>query len=245
MFLVFSFAVNPSEIKATDDFNCNFENIFLFEYDHIIWYNYIQIIESVACDIDTYWREVEATWLEYQSPNYVVQEYADYPYVTPDTFTHRTPNGACNVRPNTVNLSAYYCRDHSGIVFSEPLRFMHYLAWEENGFGELNIAYVLAHEWVHHIQHISSSNLILVDRELQAECLAGAYLNFAINNHPLVHIDLSLEDWTALQEVIPGNVPEDLMVSDSGAWAGVSVLERSNALTLGFEEGADICMSNS
>lgn len=242
--VVICFLFKSPTSGAVDDADCNFEDLFLFDYEQVIWHEYSHLIESVICDVDDYWHQLEYEWLNYQSPTYVVQEYVDFPYVTPDSFPYRTPNGACNTWTDSPTVVAFYCLQQTGLVLREPLNFLDYLSWEANGYGELKIVRVLAHEWAHHVQQLMASSPTLQAYELQAECLTGVYLNYAVNNNSSTHVDLLTEDWAALQQAIPIDGPLDLMVSDTGVWSEISVFEQGSALRLGFEEGIDACLAD-
>jgi predicted metalloprotease len=212
-------------------------NIFTFEYNNTSWQEYTEIIENASCDIDFFWSQVDGLQVNYQSPNYVVQEYSSSPFITPTTFTSRTQNGACNIRPTFV--AGYYCTSPYSIVFSEPTDFLDYLRWERNQHGKLNVALFLAHEWGHHIQ-LSSLNDHAVP-ELQAECFVGAYFQYAISNPDQTLVDFSQGDWDALMQVIP--ISSNEPAGDIERWEDITIGERGRALRMGYQGGVSLCLS--
>jgi predicted metalloprotease len=76
-------------------------------------------------------------------------------------------------------LNAYYCRNEDVIVLEEP----HLLRPWYQEYGDFAPAYALAHEWGHAVQFrlgiLQSPNVAPIMKELQADCLAGAWAAFA------------------------------------------------------------------
>lgn len=233
------FATTP-EIMIEEVPECNDElRIFLFDYDSDIWDEYTTVIKDASCDVDYFWSQIVELPVEYEPPEYIVQEYIDSPFVTPDSFSQRIENNAC-LRPTSDTAAAYYCRVSNGIRISEPTKFLSYLEWKENQFGELAIMMTVAHEWGHHVQSLLSiehnSNT-----ELQAECFKGLYFHFAVNNPDLARVDVSQADWNALISVFPLDVT-DIMVSDSGPWENISIAEQGQALQIGYDRDLSTCL---
>ena len=136
---------------------------------------------------------------------------------------------------------AFYCSLDAHIVMSEV--FLDELA-EGDDFLP---AYVLAHEWAHHIQRLSGTipvyvaqdgdwnQVYIIENELRADCLAGAWMGNVAHRGYLNATDMSAVFAKALE------------VGDSGIYGrtrshGTGV-ERLRAVFLGYEEGALGCMS--
>jgi hypothetical protein len=238
LFLVYQLLVTAQE-DVSDSCDSNL-NVFLFGYNNSDWQEYIQIIENAACDIDFFWEQVPELQGHYQSPNYIVQEYSSFPFVTPTSFTGRTQNGACSIRPTFEGAQGYYCTSPYSIVISEPTEFLHYLYWEENLRGNLSVVLFLAHEWGHHIQ-LSSLNSREMP-ELQAECFVGAYFQYAISNPDQTLVDFSQEAWDALMQVIP--ISSNEPAGDIERWEQITVADRGRALRMGFASGVSACLDN-
>lgn len=227
------------QINAQGSEDCHIQaDIYLFEYADPLWTEYTQLTRDIACDLHYFWSHSAPIDIYDVHPS-IVQEYSDSFLTTPPNYERRSQNGACLDLPSSDTVSAYYCRNPNGIVIREPTQFVNYLAWEQSDLGALKIALSLAHEYGHHVQLPPVTNL--KNRELQAECYVGAYFQFAIENQDLTIVDFTLDDWSAIQRTIPIDVSQDIMVGTSGIWSTITLLERGNALRLGYNHGILEC----
>jgi predicted metalloprotease len=124
--------------------------------------HYAEIVELAKADIDEFWSgELGA---QYQSPT------AFHPYDPA-----RPPEIACD--PSNWEGNAFYCPPDSTISWDET--------WLRDGvvtFSEIQDMVpltILAHEWGHHIQNLVGSGALDVQQELQADCYAGLYVDYA------------------------------------------------------------------
>lgn len=96
----------------------------------------------------------------------------------------RTARTRCTRRPVTSNDGPFYCsRDRPRTVFvpaetlrTKVLRTRTWTGWRRHDFA---LAYVVAHEWAHHLQDVMQilhrSSLKSIQIELQADCLSGVW----------------------------------------------------------------------
>ncbi len=83
--------------------------------------------------------------------------------------------GGCGTRDNKISqevLGSFYCSSFHTIVL-DPTQLKEYY----DVIGPSSIAYVLAHEFAHGIQHINSIKLEDPMHELQADCIAGRLID--------------------------------------------------------------------
>lgn len=116
-------------------------------------------VETVVADIDAYWATQFANaGLTYTSPRLVA---VDSPLET-----------GCGALDPRFSPGAYCAADQT-VYYS--------LLWAPNDdAGQLVWWTVLAHEWGHHIQWQADTGISTVlESELQADCFAGAFLNYA------------------------------------------------------------------
>ena len=223
--------LNPAESAQ-----CNQDlQVYLFEYERDLWQDYTQTIRDAICDVDYFWSQVTEINLDYRMPDYVIQEYVDQPAHRPLEFTTIRCN---NPSPS---IPAFYCSSERGIILREPNHFMDYLAWDEISQGDLLITWTIAHEWGHHLQ---GTGLEQDDySELQAECFAGAYFRYAIENPNLTHLNFTNRDWTIILRTIPVEGREDEFVGDTGNWSNITIPEQGNALRIGYDGGLTDCIA--
>jgi uncharacterized protein len=75
----------------------------------------------------------------------------------------------CGPQP-PVPLNAFYCPPEDLLAWDVDLMTMLYAE------GDASVYLVIAHEWGHAVQRRLSADLVTLDAELQADCLAGASL---------------------------------------------------------------------
>ena len=117
--------------------------------------------------------------------------------------------------------------------------------------GDFAIAYVIAHEFAHHIQTVtgvsqlvqdqsrqdpSRQNELSVKQELQADCLAGVWANSAASDVEAGDIEEALSAAAAvgddrIQEATTGRI-------DKEGWTHGSAEQRMQWFTKGFQSGS-------
>lgn len=135
-----------------------------------------QIFDIAAEDINDFWDE---TFKEY-----------DYDYTQPEIvlFDRSQVSTGCGVAP--AQVGPFYCNiDHTMYY---PYNFM-YQQWQR--FGDYAVVTIIAHEWGHAVQNLLGAldtGGYTIDIELQADCFAGAYTQYA--NERSTKIRLNAED---------------------------------------------------
>ena len=136
----------------------------------------IEDLEAAALDIDGFWVEVFAAAEQvYQSPELV---FYDAPIDT----------GCGGAEPRAAG--PHYCPPDLTVYMDVPWMTENVLP-----YGEFAPAFVLAHEWGHHIQQELDikpcqiqeclGGATSLELELQADCLAGAWTRYADDNQSL------------------------------------------------------------
>lgn len=171
-------------------------------------------------DLDKFWRAtIAVTWpnVRYEPPTgfegYTVSE-------QPDT--------ACRFPGDIWQENAQYCSVDRLILWDEQfLRDMY------DYFGDMAPVVTLAHEWGHHVQHLTGAPAHSIQAELQADCYAGLYARHVDRNGVLE----------------PGDVEEGMQLFfalgdeyfDAANWFAENVHgpsdARSNAFLTGYETG--------
>jgi uncharacterized protein len=108
--------------------------------------------------------------------------------------------------------NAYYCGppfdpDDDYIAFD--VNFL----WRARDHGDMFVYMIVAHEWAHAVQARIDTTLRRVDYELQADCIAGATLQGAVNDGTLVLEPGDIEEvsvgLTAIADSSPWGKPGD------------------------------------
>ena len=144
----------------------------------------------------------------------------------------------CGGEPAATPENAFYCGETDEIAWDEPGLFIPY--YREN--GDLAVGIVLAHEWGHLIQNRLELDFpITYEQELNADCLAGAWLG-GMEDEGLLDgrapgergdIDEAIESIFSL-----GDSP-DTPFEDPEAHGQPE--ERVDALGTGYEGGVEAC----
>jgi predicted metalloprotease len=130
------------------------------------------LVESVATDVDAFWSEAFAS--------------EEIPYSTPslEIFDSSISTGCGEVAPETIG--PFYCPNDQTIYLDGV-----WLAEAFQTYGVAPVVQVIAHEWGHHIQQQSGimedstqvaqslNGMTSLEIELQADCLAGTWLQAA------------------------------------------------------------------
>lgn len=125
-------------------------------------------------DLDTFWAQVFSDWgTEYRSPVDMIG--------VRDAGTET----GCGVLDDIEAIFAHYCTRDETIYFNPEMRDM-----INDRIGDAAWEMVMAHEWAHHVQNISGKYVTkspelfggnyTIEHELQADCLAGAFMQDAI-----------------------------------------------------------------
>lgn len=169
---------------------------------------------DLATEIDVYWAEVFATagrGADYIDPNIIVVDH-----------TLQTPCGEIAPKPN-----AFYCPADATIYLVPG-----FLTDQEALIGDYAPVLILAHEWGHHVQRLLElSSGSGKARELQADCLAGAFTDRAESLGILEAGDL----FEALQAAIGAGDAVRLPEDHPGAHG--TAAERVEQLLAGWKSG--------
>ncbi|MCL4249472.1 MAG: neutral zinc metallopeptidase [Anaerolineae bacterium] len=134
-----------------------------------------QIFNIAAEDINDFWIEA-------------FQQYG-YQYTQPSIrlFDQSRISTGCGVAPREVG--PFYCNvDHTMYY---PLWFMDQ-QWRT--YGDYAVVTIIAHEWGHSIQNllgVLDNGDYTIQTELQADCFAGAYTNYANTRSTKIRLDQS------------------------------------------------------
>jgi uncharacterized protein len=177
------------------------------------------LLKFAASDIKTFWD----TQLEDQGVS----------YVPPDSFS--TYNGPIETGcGESVPRNAFYCPVDNDIYMDETLA-------EDalTGVGDFGPVFILAHEWGHSVQAnlgvLNDPRIPGIQRELQADCFAGAYAANADERGLLEQGDLD----EAAQSLIAAGDPAGTPWYDPQAHG--SAQQRLNAFEAGLQQGVGGC----
>lgn len=177
------------------------------------------LIEAATQDIDQFWRQTfaEKGW-RYVPPKMV------QPYTRPI----RTPCGGAS--PN----NAFYCARSNSIYYD-----IGFLDTQLTRDGDFAVVTILAHEWAHLIQQqLRSRGSLAIDRELQADSLAGVYARSAASRGLLDQGDLD-EGMDNLYKSGDGRRVPWFHRNAHGA-----PRERVDAFLKGYKDGLEACLDN-
>jgi predicted metalloprotease len=206
---------------------------------------------GVTCDSETAQLVCDATT--------DVQDYwtAEYPKVDPDQqpyertqtvfFADATPTGCGTASAQT---GPFYCPADRLVYFD--LGFLQQLQSQFGAQGDFATAYIVAHEYGHHVQNLlglsaqvtqfeqqnpSRANEMSIRLELQADCLAGAWGASAQNRGLLEAGDVE-EALGAAQAVGDDRIQEATQGrSDPETWNHGDARDRAHWFQVGFESG--------
>ena len=132
-----------------------------------------QIFDIAAEDINDFWMDAFKEYgYQYTEPKIVL-------------FDRSRVSTGCGVAPQEVG--PFYCNiDHT----------MYYPAWfmdqQWRTFGDYAVVSIIAHEWGHAIQNllgVLNNGDYTIQIELQADCFAGAYTNYANERSTKIRLD--------------------------------------------------------
>lgn len=203
-------------------------------------------MEGAAVTLEQYWAE--------NAPRVGISNYVDPTVVIYDDST----SSGCGTASNAVG--PFYCPSDQGIYIDTAFYTILEQRYGASG-GPLAEMYVLAHEWGHHIQNLGgvlsqvSSNDTgptsgMVRLELQADCLAGAWMGSAANytdanGNQILKEPTREEIQTTIssaQAIGDDNIMEQagMRVQPEKFSHGTSE-QRTNWLMKGYQEGVGAC----
>lgn len=131
--------------------------------------HYYAVINLALSDINGFWKGEFTTLFpgkQYVSPK---SFYYYYPGQVPPVDKSCLPSD-----PKYLAGNAFYCPPDMSISWDEAFMWQEYKTT-----GDIAPVAIIAHEWGHHIQHLSVVPNYSIQRELQADCYAGLYIKYA------------------------------------------------------------------
>jgi predicted metalloprotease len=123
-----------------------------------------QFVQFIGANLNTKWQAV------FKEAGYAYSKAKFVPYNKP------IPAGGC-LRIAAPKIGPFYCPQNMTVYYPLP--------WREHGgqtpaqIGDFAVATILAHESGHHVQNLmgilGNPKLYTIQRELQADCLAGVW----------------------------------------------------------------------
>jgi predicted metalloprotease len=199
-----------------------------------------QFINTVTVDVQTFWEQAFAASSQ------------DYPETVTVIFEDGTQTG-CGVASSATG--PFYCPADQK-VYLDP-GFFDELRTRFGAPGEFAQAYVIAHEYGHHVQDVlgtmdqvqqqqtsGNANELSIRLELQADCLAGMWANWVSNNPDQSDVesitDADVRDGLnaaaavgddRIQEQATGRIDRD-------SWTHGSAEQRMQWFNTGFRQGS-------
>jgi predicted metalloprotease len=200
----------------------------------------IQFVNAVTVDLQTFWEE------RFAAAN------QDYPETTTVVFDEATQTG-CGTASSATG--PFYCPADQGIYLD--LGFFDQLSSRFGAPGDFAQAYVIAHEYGHHVQNAlgvmdrvqqqqqsSNANELSIRLELQADCLAGVW----------AHSIWTSPDQSDVESITEADVREAIGAAqavgddriqeqstgriDREQWTHGSSEQRANWFNTGFRQGS-------
>ncbi|MGI9254496.1 MAG: neutral zinc metallopeptidase [Thermomicrobiales bacterium] len=168
---------------------------------------------AYAADLDVYWAGQFANQgLSYSSPGFMA-------------IYGETSTGCGPVSPEMLGPAAYCPIDN--VIYVAPI-------WEQVYGGDEWIT-ILAHEWGHHVQVLVGLGGYPTDEsELQADCLAGAYVADAEARGAIPQGTFNRGMGTSIRSGQPPFLPDEADVHGTGA-------ERGGSYIGGYMSGTSAC----
>ncbi len=176
---------------------------------------------------DTVLGDIDAFWAEEFAARGVAYYAADIVPVSDTMTTNCGPFGP-------YDNPAAFCPLEDAIYYSVPLS-----SDVTAQVGDFAWITVLAHEWGHHVQLVMNIETTMsMERELQADCFAGAYAQRALLNGFLQEGDVT----EAVVMNIMGGDPVEMSETAQGAHGSSDY--RVTAFMQGYFNGANVCFEN-
>lgn len=142
----------------------------------------------------------------------------------------------CGLTPDIASQNAFYCIPAETVMWDGP-NFFHPIY---ESYGDKAITYIIAHEYGHAAQFLSGSyppGPRTVNIEIQADCLAGAYLQYEVNN------GLMSEDEAREVIIIAAQFGQSRLGTRWIDRSHGTSAQRLGALNTGFDGGAAVCLA--
>lgn len=184
-------------------------------------------LTKFAADLDAFWA-VELP-KNYKIPYRPMRGYFAYDSVT------NPPDCGTPMRYGEIAGNAFYCRVADYIAFDNEQLFPDLY----EGFGDISLGMVLAHELGHAVQARTKTRLPSVYAELQADCFAGSWLrHVADGKSKFVKLDSGvIED--ALSATLAFRDRPGIGAQEAGAHG--NGFDRTGAVQIGYDEGTARC----
>jgi predicted metalloprotease len=200
-----------------------------------------QFVNSVTVDVQTFWDA------QFRASG------SDYPETVTVLFTDGTQTG-CGVASSATG--PFYCPADQK-VYLDP-GFFDELSRRFGAPGDFAQAYVIAHEFGHHVQDVlgtmdqvqgsGNSNEQSIRLELQADCLAGMWANWVMGHPDQANVESITdqdvrEGLTAAAAVGDDRIQEQATGTiDRESWTHGSSEQRMKWFNVGFKQGSlDAC----
>ena len=199
-----------------------------------------QFVNSVTVDIQTFWEE------QFRAAG------NDYPETVTVLFTDGTQT-SCGAASSATG--PFYCPADRK-VYLDP-GFFDELSRRFGAPGDFAQAYVIAHEYGHHVQNVlgtmdqvqqqqtsSNANELSIRLELQADCLAGMWANWVMAHPDQANVEsITDEDvregLTAAAAVGDDRIQEQATGRiDRESWTHGSAEQRMKWFNVGFKQGS-------
>ena len=186
-------------------------------------------VEELREDVDTAVNSTDKFWSRHWS------ELFTGTYVSPRVhgfYDGDNPAAGpfCGPQP-PVRLNAFYCPAEDLLAWDVNLMTMLFVEG-----GDASVYLVVAHEWGHAVQQRLSEDLVTLDAELQADCLAGASL-FGSARDGVIQFEQG--DQEELARVLAA-------LSDRTPWTNVgdhgSASQRIGSFARGGRDGVEACL---
>ena len=184
-------------------------------------------LTKFAADLDAFWA-VELP-KHYKIPYRPLRGYFAYDSV------NNPPDCGTRMRYTEIAGNAFYCRVADYIAFDNEQLFPDLY----EGFGDISLGMVLAHEFGHAVQTRTKTRLPSVYAELQADCFAGSWLrHVADGKSKFVKLDSGvIED--ALSATLAFRDRPGIGAQEAGAHG--NGFDRTGAVQIGYDEGTGRC----
>lgn len=188
---------------------------------------YAATLAKFGADLDSFWSV--------EMPRVYKQAYRPLVGFYPYDSQNLPPRCGVRMRFEDIAGNAFYCRTADYIAFDNEGLFPDLY----NGFGDIALGMVLAHEVGHAVQARTKTRLPSVYAELQADCFAGSWLRrVSDGKSPLFKLDTGvIED--ALSATLAFRDRPGIGADAAGAHG--NGFDRTGAVQLGYDEGTSRC----
>lgn len=184
-------------------------------------------LAKFAQDLDAFWA-VQMPAI-YKTPYRALKGYYAYDRNTPP------PDCGTTMTYEDIAGNAFYCRSADYIAFDNQGLF----ADLYDGYGEIALGMVLAHEIGHAIQARTNTRLPSVYSELQADCFAGAWLRWVSDGRSKLFLLGPGVLGDAISATLAFRDRPGVGANSPGAHG--NGFDRTGAVQLGYDEGTTRC----